>query len=154
MNSIAYMKEELERLDIKAELLDEVSIVSLYDSELEKTICYANVVDKEKLHVYIPYTVTCVCNFIDRLSLDQLKEEVQANTKKRIRKLVSEYGRARKNYVQTCRDCESMMRRFNRSINDYRIYELDYKVKSLAYRMKKELGMIARQAYEINKLGE
>jgi len=47
-----------------------------------------------------------------------------------------------------------MMRRFNRSINDYRIYEPDYKVKSLAYRMKKELGMIVRQAYEINKLGE
>lgn len=154
MNNIAYMKEELERLDIKAELLDEVSIVSLYDSELEETICYANAVGKEKLYVYIPYTVTCVCNFINRLSHDQLKEEVQANTKKRIRKLVSEYARARKNYVQTCRDCESMMRRFNRSINDYRNYEPDYKVKSLAYRLKKELGMIARQVYEINKLGE
>lgn len=154
MKNIAYMKEELERLGIKVELLEDVGTVSLYDNELEETVCYAMINDKEKLYVYIPNTAVCVCDFYKELSISQLKKEVQADTRKNVKKLASEYARARKTYVQTSRDCENLLHEFNKTVKDYSELEPDYKVVEFAYGLQKELDVTVRQAYKINELGE
>ena len=155
MKNIACMKDELERLGVKAELLEDVSIVALYDTELEEAICYATAIDNEKkLYVYIPCKARCIHEFDDRLSIDTLTTEVQASTKKNVKKLASEYARARKTYMQTREDCESVLNQFNETIKDYSEHESAFKVKSFAYGLKKELDNIVRQAYNINKLGE
>lgn len=155
MKNIAYMKEELERLDVKLELLKDVSIISLYDNELEETVCYATAFDKETLHMYISYDVRCICNVNNVLSITYLTKELQANTKKSIKKLASEYAKARNTFVQTCKDCKYTLQQFNKTINEYSNYEPKYnKVKEFAYTLKKELDEIVQQTYKLNKLGE
>lgn len=154
MKNIVYMKEELERLDIKVELLKDVSIVSLYDNELEKTVCYATIDDREKLYVHIPYVAMCTCNFYKSLSIEALKTEQQANTKKSVKKLALDYAKARNAFLQTCKDCKSTLQHFNKTIDDFRQIQPEYKVKEFAYMLKKELDEIVFQTYNINKLGE
>lgn len=149
------MKQELERFGIKVELLADANTVSLYDNELEDTVCTATRIDKEKLYVHIPHIATCNCDFYNKqLSIEPLTTEVQVNTRKNVKKLALAYARARKTFVQTCKDRRSTMRQFNKMINDYRQCESEYKSEIFAYSLKKVLDNIVRQTYSINELGK
>ena len=154
MNNIAYMKQELERLGVKPELLTDVSIVSLYDNELEETICYASICDKNDLDIFLPYDMHCVRNFFNRLTIEQLNDRVNANTKKRIKKYAIQYAKSRNIVLNVHQDCKPTLDSFNSTLDDYSEYEPDYKVEAFAYTLKKELDSIVHQVYRINMLGE
>lgn len=154
MNKMTYMKQELERLGTEVSLIEDVSSMSLYDNELEETVCYVTADDKENLDIFLLYDMYCVCNFFNRLSIHQLYDRVRANTKKNIKKFASQYVKSKNIVLKTCKDCKSVIESFNSAIDDYSKYESDYKVKAFACTLKKELDKIIRQAYRINKLGE
>ena len=154
MKNIEYMKRELERLDVKVELLTGVSIMSVFDPELEETVCYATVDNREKLYVYIPCNAVCVCKFNNLLSIEQLNREISADTKKSIKKLAAEYAVARKVYITTFKACEPALQQYNAAIDNYRLTEPYYKVERLAHSLKKEFDCMVRQAYTVNTLGE
>lgn len=153
MNIISAYRQELERLDVKTELLKDTATVCLYDNELEHDICRVDRTHPNVLYVYVLDKPCCVVSYNGVISIDIYCVELQAS-KKDLKKYARLYASKKKSYTRLLEEFKQTIDSANKSIEEYRNFNTDYETEVYAFALKKELDMAVKQAYEIFKLGE